>query len=231
MNPVRAAVLAAGFRRRGPWVTRFEIGGRPFGGTIPFATDERLAAFVAAFPGARRILELGALEGGHTFALAARPGVEVVAVEGRRENVERARFVQRVLGAGNVRFVHADVAVTGPDAWGEFDAVLCSGLLYHLGRPWALVDRLRAAAPGVFLWTHVAPAARDVHPLDGTPGEWRRELWRDDPTVGLDRRSFWPTLDALVDRLRARGFPVVEVTEHDTPGAPAATIVARDPAA
>lgn len=231
MNPVRAAVLAAGFRRHGPWVTRFDIEGRTFGGTVPFATDERLAAFVDAFPDARRILELGALEGGHTFTLAARPDVEIVAVEGRSENVDRARFAQRALGIDNVTFVHADVAVTGPDAWGEFDAVLCSGLLYHLGRPWALVDRLRAAAPGVFLWTHVAPVARDTHPLDATPGEWRRELWREDPTVGLERRSFWPTLDALVERLHTHGFPAVDVTEHATPGAPAATIVARDPAA
>ena len=62
--------------------------------------------FAEAFPGVRRILELGSLEGGHTFALGALAGVdEVVAIEGRTENVERARVVQRALGVDNVKFV------------------------------------------------------------------------------------------------------------------------------
>ena len=205
-----------GWRRRGPWVTRFDRDGRSYGGEVSFAGDARIEAFWRAFPDARRVLELGALEGGHTVELARR-AEHVTAVEGRRENVERARFATRTLGVRNVRVVHADVEVVGPGAFGSHDAVLCSALLYHLVRPLAVVDRLRDAAPGAFIWTHV----------DTDGGSWRVEDYLDDPTVGLNPRAFWPTLDAVVEHLRANGFPHVEVTEEAHPAAPAATIVAR----
>ena len=207
---------ARGWRRRGPWITRFEHHGGSYGGEVWFARDARIAAFWAAFPDARRVLELGALEAGHTVELARR-ATQVTAVEGRRANVERARFAARRLGVRNVRFVQADVEVVGPGAFGTHDAVFCSALLYHLVRPLAVVDRLRDAAPGAFIWTHV----------DTDGGAWHAEDYLEDPSVGLNPRAFWPTLDAIVERLRANGFPNVEVTEEDHPAAPAATIVAR----
>ena len=204
------------WRRRGPWTTRFDVRGRARGGDISFAGDARLDEFWAAFPDAARVLELGALEGGHTVELARRAAF-VTAVEGRRENVARARFALRALGVRNARVVHADVEVVGPGAFGAHDAVLCSGLLYHLTRPLAFVERLREAAPAALVWTHVDPGG----------GAWHPEDFVDDPTVGLGPRSFWPSLDDVVARLRAGGFTTVEVTEEDHPAGPAATIVAR----
>lgn len=225
MNPL---LVEWGFRRRAPWTTRFTIGGRTYGGHIDFASDTRLDDFWAAFPSARSVLDLGALEGGHAVELARRADL-VVAVEGRTANVDRARFACKALGIRNVDVVRADVEVVGPDAFGVFDAVFCSALLYHLARPMAVVERLHAAASGVYLWTHVAPgdgAGTTTHGVDGTPGAWHAEP-PDDDTVGLGPRSFWPTLDALVAALGANGFPHVDVTEHDHPGGPAATVIAR----
>jgi SAM-dependent methyltransferase len=217
-----------GFRRRAPWTTRFTIDARAYGGDIDFASDARLHEFWAAFPNARSVLDLGALEGGHAVELARRAD-RVVAVEGRAANVDRARFACKALGVRNVEVVQADVEVVGPDAFGTFDAVFCSALLYHLARPMAVVERLRATGPAVYVWTHVAPgdgASTTAHGVDGTPGAWHAEP-PDDDTVGLGPRSFWPTLDALVAVLRANGFPDVDVTEHDHPGGPAATVIAR----
>lgn len=213
-----------GFRRRAPWTTRFTIGGREYGGGIDFASDARLQAFWHAFPEARTVLDLGALEGGHAVELARRAD-RVVAVEGRATNAERARFACRALGVANVEVVHADVEVVGPDAFGEFDAVFCSAVLYHLARPIAVVERLRNAAPCAYVWTHLgSPAA--THGIDGTPGEWHTEDPGDD-TGGLGPRSFWPTLDAVVGGLRGHGFDHVEVTTHEHPAGPAAAIIAR----
>jgi SAM-dependent methyltransferase len=224
---VHPLLVELGFRRRAPWLTRFAVGGREYGGTLDFTPDTRLVAFREAFPHARTFLDLGALEGGHAVVLA-RTAERVVAVEGRRANVERARFACRALGVANVEVVHADVEVTGPDAFGTFDAVFCSALLYHLGRPMAVVDRLRDAAPGVYIWTHVTPPPAPVtHPIDGTPGEWHAEPCAVDASVGLGPRAFWPTLDAVVDHLRTHGFPDVDVTEESHPAGAAATIVAR----
>jgi SAM-dependent methyltransferase len=221
-----------GFRRHAPWTTRFTIDGRTYGGDVDFTGDVRVAEFRAAFPGARTVLDLGALEGAHAIDLATTAD-RVVAVEARHGNVARARFAIDALGVRNVEVVHADVEVAGPAAFGTFDAVFCSALLYHLQRPAALLDRLRDASPNVYLWTHVAaPPGRDTHAIDGLRGEWRAEPDdhddpAGDPTVGLNPRSFWPTLDAVVDRLATHGFDDVDATPRDHPAGPAATVVAR----
>ena len=221
-----------GFRRHAPWTTRFTVDGRTYGGDVDFTGDVRIAEFRAAFPDARTVLDLGALEGAHAIDLATTAD-RVVAVEGRHANVERARFAIDALGVHNVEVVHADVEVAGPAAFGTFDAVFCSALLYHLQRPAALLDRLRDASPNVYLWTHVAaPPGRDTHRIDGIRGEWRAEPEdhgdpAGDPTVGLNPRSFWPTLDAGVERLRTHGYDDVRTTPHDHPAGPAATVIAR----
>lgn len=226
MNPLRRAALRRAFLRAGPWVTAFEVDGARLGGDTDFRGDPRCAAFWAAFPEARRVLELGSLEGGHTFELARHAG-HVTAIEARPANLRRASLAQRALGVGNVTFVGADVEVTGPDGFGRFDAVFCSGLLYHLSRPMAVLDRLARAAEGVYIWTHHAAEAETVHGLDGVPGAWRAQQHLHDPSSGLTRRAFWPTRDAIVDRLHAAGFSSVDVSDEDHPAAPAVSVVAR----
>jgi SAM-dependent methyltransferase len=224
--------LERGFRRHAPWTTRFTIDGRAYGGDVDFAGDRRIGDFLRAFPDARTVLDLGALEGAHAIELA-RTADRVVAVEARRGNVERARFAVRALGVDNIDVVHADVEVAGPGAFGAFDAVFCSALLYHLQRPAARLDRLHHASANVYIWTHVAaPPGRDTHGIDGIRGEWRAEPDdRDgpagDPTVGLGPRSFWPTLDAVVERLRTHGYEDVTGTAEDHPAGAAATVIAR----
>jgi hypothetical protein len=214
----RRDALAGEFRRRGPWVTRFTVDGRAYGGDFDAAGDARVAAFAEAFPGARRVLELGSLEGGHSFALAALPGTEeVVAVEGREANLERARFAQGVLDARRVTFVHADLERADLRSLGSFDAVFCVGLLYHLPNPWDLVGRMAAVSAGVFLWTHYA--ASEALTACGYAGVAYREFGLADPLSGLSDASFWPTRDALLAMLRDAGLGDVDVLEDD-PGHP-----------
>jgi SAM-dependent methyltransferase len=228
----RRDALAREFRRRGPWVTRFVVDGRPYGGEFDAAADSRVAAFAEAFPEAHRILELGSLEGGHSFALAALPRVsEVVAVEGREANLERARFAQAVLDARGVTFVQADLERADLEPLGSFDAVFCVGLLYHLPNPWDLLRRIAAVSERVFLWTHYA-AAEELR-ASGYAGAPYREFGLADPLSGLSDASFWPTRDALGAMLRDAGFRDIAVLEDD-PGhahGPGITLVARHTAA
>jgi SAM-dependent methyltransferase len=228
----RRDALAREFRRRGPWVTRFTIDGRAYGGDFDAAGDTRVTAFAEAFPGARRVLELGSLEGGHSFALAALPGIEeVVAVEGRQANLERARFAQGVLDARRVTFVRADLERTDLAPLGSFDAVFCVGLLYHLPNPWELLRRVADVSDGVFLWTHYA-SAEELR-AGGYPGAPYREFGLADPLSGLSEASFWPTRDALLAMLRDAGLGDVAVLEDDPrhPHGPGITLVARRTAA
>lgn len=194
-----------------PWVTGFEIDGQTYGGG--FRPPARLREqFAQAFPGVRTILELGSLEGGHTFPLASLVGVErVVAIEGRSENVERARVVQRGLGVQDVEFVIGDLETMDIAALGSFDAVFCTGLLYHLPRPWELLRRLAVVSDRIYVWTQCADEAISGHEAGGYAGRSYDEWGRWEPLSGLSLTSFWPTRDELLRMLADAGFAHVHV--------------------
>src|SRR3954470_14572542 len=153
------------FGELGPWVYQFEIAGEIYGGGISAVGDVRVERFFRYAPNATTILELGALEGAHSFIFANRPGVKrVVALEGRETNLRKARFVQEVLEIRNVEFAQANLEQAELDRFGKFDAIFCCGLLYHLPEPWRLLEQLPAIAPVFFLWTQYSAEeeARDL---------------------------------------------------------------------
>src|SRR4051812_25825024 len=97
-RPLKHRVISRGFERLGPWVTSFTIDGVEYGGEHTMDDDRRLPQFWEAFPDARRILELGSLEGGQTFELLRRPGVHGPRVEGGGGHPERAPLAPRAPG-------------------------------------------------------------------------------------------------------------------------------------
>ena len=98
------------FEKRGPWVTKYNVNGKTYGGNYDAQNDKRIEWFFQYFPKIKTIMELGSLEGGHTVALAKHPGVEkVIGIEGRKSNIDKARFVQQVLGVDNAEFIEANI--------------------------------------------------------------------------------------------------------------------------
>ena len=225
--------LAAAFAARGPWATRFWIDGIPYGGPHDLSRDPRLVMAETAIGGfqGKRVLELGALEGGHSIDLARR-GATVVAIEGRQANYERARWVASRLGVESIRFVMADVRKADLAAYGAFDLILASGLLYHLDRPWELLARLAPIAPSIYMWTHYVGDvdAGDRVSVGGEEiaGTFRREYGLADPLSGLQPTSFWPTRAGLDAMLRLTGWTVVAADAQPAhQDGPAITLVAR----
>lgn len=78
-----------------------------------------------------RILDLGCLEGSYSIEFALQ-GAEVVGIEGRENNIAKARFAQEILNLENVTFHQNDVRELSVETYGRFDIVLCLGILYHL---------------------------------------------------------------------------------------------------
>lgn len=78
-----------------------------------------------------RVLDLACLEGGYAIEMALR-GAQVVGIEGREINIEKARFAQNILGLENIEFIQDDVRNLSVEKYGQFDVVLCLGILYHL---------------------------------------------------------------------------------------------------
>lgn len=198
-----------------PWIFRFRIGDADYGGHVSAVGDIRIAQFHEFAPEAETILELGSLEGAHTFMLAQHPRVRrVVALEGRSANIRKARFVQQLLQIENAEFIQANLE-TDPLSFGSFDVVFCSALVSHLPQPWKLIERLASIAPKLFLWTVYAddPSADVV--VDGFRGHFRAEAGVGDPLSGLSDQSLWLTLGSLVEALTRSGYDRIEIIHND----------------
>src|SRR5687767_12100017 len=131
MNDEKFTNLRAEFEKLDPWITKFHLQGEDFGGNFDALNDVRIKQFFDVFPKVESVVELGSLEGGHSFALAQNPAVKrVLAIEGRAANIAKAKLVQAVLEDKKVDFLEADLEKLDFGQFGKFDAVFCSGLLY-----------------------------------------------------------------------------------------------------
>jgi hypothetical protein len=203
----RDPTFAARVRALDPWWFEFRVQGHAFGGRVPRDTNKVALFFEWAerFGRVESVLELGAHEGSHTLQLAAHPGVRrVTALEGREDNVGRARLVLEAFGCTNVVFRHHDLERADTAPFETFDAVFCSGLLYHLREPWTLVRGIAKSCRFLFLDTHYSRTEEAVEA--GYAGRWYQE--GRDPLSGLSERSFWLTFKDLVLLLLENGFLV-----------------------
>jgi SAM-dependent methyltransferase len=195
-----------------PWFTRYELNGVRVGRPA-WRRDYRVALFFEWLGEPARILELGSYQGAHSLRLGEPPFVdEVIGLEGRPDNIAQARVAADLLGRGNITFVHADLDDGGLslDPFGRFDAVFCAGLLYHLTRPWRLVEKIARVTDRLFLDTHFSYRAE--LDIDGYEGSLFHEGDLANPVAGLSDASFWMTLRCLFATLERAGFRII----HDS---------------
>ena len=168
-------------------------------------------------------LDIGCHEGYFSFMLADEGAGEVVGVDVRSTNIDKARFVCDACGYRNVRFEVADCE-TLPDTIGRpFDLCLCVGLLYHLENP-ILCLRNAAALTREMLLIET----QVIEPVAGETEWGRREATRpyrgafalvDESAehgqgsleAGATALSLCPSLAALLHVLETVGFARTEV--------------------
>lgn len=222
------------FERLGPWMSRFLIDGASCGGEYEYSKDPRLhylTHHLGSLQG-KRVLELGALEGGHTLELA-RAGATIIAIEGRSSNYERCLFIKRHFHLDTVEFILADLRVVDFTKFGSFDVILNSGILYHLDAPWNLLERLGEVASRMLLWTHCAPPHQQLETIEvygsQLEGYWYSEGALDHPLSGVQPLSFWPTRESLEQMLAVTGWPALTWLDFtaDNQRGPAATLWAE----
>jgi Methyltransferase domain len=199
--------IAQSFAALAPWSTRFVIDGHAYGGELDYSEDQRIQAFRQWFGAPRTILELSSFEGAHTLQLGEPEATHrVLGLEGRAENVARSRLVATLLGRGNLEFEHVDLETVDLTHYGRFDAVFCAGLLYHLEKPWRLLNETARVSDHLLLDTHYW-SGEEIE-VEGHRGGWYEEGGYTDPLSGLRRRSFWLTLPALLKVVTNAGWAV-----------------------
>lgn len=217
--------------RYGPWTAHniqlhqdiYTIDNRITGDEIKLRRVIQIISDISPEPiGNLRVLDLACLEGLYSIELALH-GARVVAIEGREANIEKARFVKKVLSLENLEIYQDDVRNLCREKHGGFDVVLCLGILYHLDAPdiFVFVERASEVCERfAIIDTHISTVASASYPYnnrvyhgsfyqehssESTVTERLRALW-----ASLDNeRSFWPTKVSLYNLLSHAGFTSV----------------------
>jgi hypothetical protein len=127
------------------------------GGFINLFEDVRIDWLVDTIGGVagQRILELGPLEGGHTWSLEARHDAgEIVAIEANQRAYLRCLVAKEILRTSRSRFLLGDFNRFLAESGERFDLVVASGVLYHMEEPARHIKLLCSVADTVFVWTH-----------------------------------------------------------------------------
>jgi hypothetical protein len=141
----------------GNWASRLPIINTNSGKSELF-NDDRIRWFLDRIGGVRgkSIVELGPLEGGHTYMLDRAGAKSVVAIESNANAWLKCLVAKELIGINSAHFLLGDfmdyLRTPGP----QFDACIACGVLYHLKDPHTLFPLLRARCSGpVFIWSAI----------------------------------------------------------------------------
>ena len=196
------------------------------------------------------MLELGPLEGAHSWLLVSQGAASVTAVEANRRAYLKCLVMKEVLGTERVRVLLGDCVdhlAEPPEP--RYDLAVASGVLYHMTDPVTLLARL-AARRGSALPLHLLlrpgghrrpaaarrplPGQRDRATSQGFAHQLHVHSYqaaRFHPAFcgGPAPSSRWLSRDDLLGALRHVGFADVEVglDEPAHPNGPVLALVAR----
>lgn len=102
------------------------------------------------------ILELGPLEGGHTYMLH-KAGASVTAIEANKRGFLKCLIVKELLRLDRARFLLGNFVPWLAAVPHRFDLVWATGVLYHMSDPLELLRLIAACTDRVHIWTHYVP--------------------------------------------------------------------------
>lgn len=191
-------------------------------GAIPAFADPRIAWAIERFGdlSGRRALELGPLEGGHTYMLT-QAGASVDAVEGNSLAYFKCLIAREIIGFQNARFFLGDFVKWLEQTDCRYDYIVGSGVLYHMREPLRLLEAIANRTDTLYLWTVIVDD-NDLTPTARVAfrGETIRLYARGygDRSVkfcgGPEDFPMWTHRDDLIKALTALGFSSIEIA-HD----------------
>ena len=218
------------------------------GGHAKLFDDSRVRWFAEKCGGfeKKRVLELGPLEGGHTYMLAQR-GAQVTAIESNTRAFLKCLIVNNSLDF-RAKFMLGDFRHYLSTCSEKFDFLLASSVLYHMSEPAQLLQDAARVSDTIGIWTHyydsdVINCNGDLrHKFDAEPrietiGTRSITSYRQSYLQALEWSSFcggsapisyWLNRDSLLGLLDDLGFAVSISDDHRThPNGPAMTLFAQ----
>lgn len=206
-------------------------------GDMPLFADSRIDWLLSQAGDVKgwNVLELGPLEGGHTFQLSA-AGARVTAVEANTRAYLKCLVVKELLGITDSRFLLGDFASYLETLSGDrYDLVVASGVLYHAANPLRLLELLSLTSDRLALSTHyydagIIAAVPRISRHFTAPQVTRRFYGRDLPLHrrdyldddgadgfcrGPESHAFWMEHDDLLAVLGLLGYTDIRIGADD----------------
>jgi len=231
------------------WASRLPIAGVRAGEAELFA-DPRVEWALGNLGGVEgaECVELGPLEGGHTYMLERGGASSVTAIEANNNAYLKCLVVKELLAMDRCSFLYGDVVSYLEQRETDFDVCWCAGILYHMVDPVRLLELISGRASRLYIWTHYydesviaadpakqRPFAKGITTV-ARSGGFDHTLHRHDYGRAPGLRQFWGgnqpfsnwlELDAILGALEHLGWKSIETSiEAENPHGPAVNLTA-----
>lgn len=225
----------------GEWASKFPppFNDLPAGG-VPLFQDSRFAWALNQLGGVhgQKVLELGPLEGGHTYMLERAGAASIVSIEANSRAYLKCLITKEIFNFRRVRYLCGDFVPYLEGTTEQFDFILSAGVLYHMKDPINLLRLISLHTSRTYLWTHYYDEAvirangqlsvkfpsETVTDFNGRSitlhrQEYQESLQAKNYCGGSSEFSHWLTRADLLEVLRQLGFDEVHI-EHEKPDHP-----------
>src|SRR5438094_909568 len=101
----------------------------------------------------RDVVELGPLEGGHTYLIDRLEAKSVTAIEANARAYLKCLVAKEIFGMPRAHFLLGDCLLHLRNGGRDYDIGVACGILYHLTNPVELLELLARRCQAIFLWT------------------------------------------------------------------------------
>jgi glycosyltransferase involved in cell wall biosynthesis len=193
-------------------------------------------------------LELGPLEGGHSYMLQKMGAKRIIAIEANSRAFLKCLCIKEVFNLDKVEFKYGDFRDYFTENNSQYDILIASGVLYHMRDPIQLIEQMSRFSDHLFVWTHYYDAAiinarddlrtkfRILQGVekDGVSYQWIEQSY----DSALDWNGFcggsaptsrWMTRESIINCLKANGYDQIDISFEapDHPNGPSFAVCAQ----
>ncbi len=192
------------------------------------------------------VLELGPLEGAHTYMLERAGAHSITSIEANKRLFLKCLITKEVLGLQRAKFLLGDF-MPWLETWnGRFDLVWCTGVLYHMPEPLRLLHAVSKVTDRIHIWTHYVDPDRLNEPwaspiIEQQDREFQGRIVRHfrrsyfnsqaEKTYcgGVYSEASWLRKDDILNQLKMDGFQHIDIAfdTRENPNGPCFALVAQ----
>jgi hypothetical protein len=233
------------------WNSAFPVALNLNAGKHHLYADDRIDWALRSFGSieGKKILEVGPLEGMHTYMLHREHPARIDAIEANRLCFLRCLVTRQILDINTASFLLGDIQAWLTDHDEVYDFAIASGVLYHMADPGEFLRLLASRANAVFIWTHFfleeAMPAGDVRRnpfsgkvetkmIEGIPVRYYERSYQHANSNasfcgGMKDRHFWMHRDDILTLLEKLGYSDIVIRDQNFghSGGPCFSLLAR----